>query len=248
MIAALLLSACLQVAPPQAAAGTDVRRAQQHDRKAWSAYDAKDYAGAAESFRAAIQILPEYADALYGLGRTQLALNDPASAARSLEAARAAYQREGRRTADARMAAWQARADKLRELKAQQTQQAQTATPVAGTSAKATDADLALQIRELEQAHDPEPLSGEQGAVPAHVLLPLGSAYFRLGRVADAEAMFSEAIRVDPKFGEAHSNLALVYLQTGRPDQALNEVTIAEELKFPVNPELKRRIRAALGK
>ena len=53
---------------------------------------------------------------------------------------------------------------------------------------------------------------------------------------------------VDPKFGEAHSNLALVCLLTGRAAEAQEHVRLAEEAKYHVNPDLKRQIRDALGK
>ena len=57
-------------------------------------------------------------------------------------------------------------------------------------------------------------------SVPSFVSLALGSAFFRLGRLADAEREYKATIAADPKTGEAHSNLAVVYLQTGRFDDA----------------------------
>ncbi len=50
--------------------------------------------------------------------------------------------------------------------------------------------------------------------------LALGSAYFRAERFADAEREYKAAIAADSKAGEAHNNLAVVYLQTGRYDEA----------------------------
>ena len=78
--------------------------------------------------------------------------------------------------------------------------------------------------------------------------LTLGSAYFRVDRLPDAEREFRAALAVEPKFGEALSNLALVCLLTGRAQEAQSYVRVAEEAKFTVNPELKRRIREALQK
>lgn len=60
--------------------------------------------------------------------------------------------------------------------------------------------------------------------------------------------MFRDALTADPKFGEAHSNLALVCLLTNRAKEADEHIRLAEEAKFKVNPELKRRVREALGK
>ena len=62
--------------------------------------------------------------------------------------------------------------------------------------------------------------SGARGTmpteVPAEFSLALGSAYLRSGRMDDAEKAYGEAIKVNPKMGEAHNNLAFVYFRTGR--------------------------------
>ena len=47
-----------------------------------------------------------------------------------------------------------------------------------------------------------------------------------------------------PKSGEAHNNLAVVYLQTGRYDEAEKAVKAAEKTGFKVNPMLKEDIAA----
>jgi Flp pilus assembly protein TadD len=82
--------------------------------------------------------------------------------------------------------------------------------------------------------------------VPPFVSLALGSAYFRSARMADAERAYKSAIEVDPKYGEAHSNLAVVYLMIGRYDQAQKEVKTAEKTGFKVNPNLKEDIEKKL--
>jgi Flp pilus assembly protein TadD len=83
-------------------------------------------------------------------------------------------------------------------------------------------------------------------AVPSYVSLALGSALFRLGRLNDAEREYKAAIVADAKTGEAHSNLAVVYLETGRFDEAEKAVKAAEKAGFKVNPMLKDDIKARL--
>ena len=56
--------------------------------------------------------------------------------------------------------------------------------------------------------------------VPAGLSMAIGSAYFRLDEPPDAEREYKAAIDVNPTFGEAHSNLAVVYFVTGRCAQA----------------------------
>jgi Flp pilus assembly protein TadD len=75
------------------------------------------------------------------------------------------------------------------------------------------------------------------------VSLSLGSAYFRSGKLADAETEYKAAISADARSGEAHSNLAVVYLETERFAEALNAINNAKKIGFRVNPELEKAIR-----
>ena len=78
---------------------------------------------------------------------------------------------------------------------------------------------------------------------PAVVLLALGSAYFRNGDLATAELEWESAVDADPKYGEAHNNLAVVYMMTMRKKEAENAIKAAEKSGFRVNPQLKEDIR-----
>ena len=78
--------------------------------------------------------------------------------------------------------------------------------------------------------------------------MALGSAYFRLNKLEDAEREYKAAIEVSPSLGESHSNLAVVYLVTGRISEAEAAVKAAEKAGFKVNPRLKDDIAAAKKK
>jgi Tfp pilus assembly protein PilF len=110
-------------------------------------------------------------------------------------------------------------------------------------------------IRQLEERRRQLQENIKQGnditvdtTVPAYVSLSLGSAYFRSGNLAEAEKYYREAIATDPKAGEAHNNLAVVYLETGRASEAEKEVQAAEKAGFKVHPQLKADIQAAKKK
>lgn len=79
-------------------------------------------------------------------------------------------------------------------------------------------------------------------AMPPFVSLALGSAYFRSGRLLDAERAYKRAIEVDPDCGAAHSNLAALYLVSGRYDEAAAAVKTAERAGYHVNPAMKLEI------
>jgi Flp pilus assembly protein TadD len=65
--------------------------------------------------------------------------------------------------------------------------------------------------------------------------------------MADAEREYRETLRADPKIGEAHNNLAVVCLQTGRFQEADVELKAAERAGFRVNPQLKEDVKKALA-
>jgi tetratricopeptide (TPR) repeat protein len=78
---------------------------------------------------------------------------------------------------------------------------------------------------------------------PAFVLLAMGSAHFRNGDREAAEAQWRAAVDANSKLGEAHNNLAVIYLQKGQRVEAENAVKLAEKNGFRVNPQLKEDIQ-----
>ena len=242
----LMFVVAMQSPPARPPLAVDTQRAQQHDRAGWKALDGSRADDAVKEFRAALQINPEYADALHGLGKASMALQHYPDAVDAFERCRLSYLHSGTQDAERGLMDNAARQSEIQRLQ-QQLQQAQL-NPDPSPGGNSYVANLRLQIHDLQAVRDPGPAVAPEGAVPAFVSLALGSAYFRVERLADAERMFREAIAVQPAFGEAHSNLALVCLLTGRAAEAEEHIRLAEEARFKVNPELKRRVRAALGK
>ena len=112
-------------------------------------------------------------------------------------------------------------------------------------SAARTPAETTRLVRQLEESLgelvrwkrrglDPRP--------PAAVSVALGTALFQAGRIADAEREFRAALQVDPKHGDAHYNLAVTYLATGRLVEAEQELKLAEKAGIPVSPALRDAI------
>ena len=75
------------------------------------------------------------------------------------------------------------------------------------------------------------------------MLLSLGSAHFRSGKLASAESAWKVALEVNPAFGEVHNSLAVVYMMTERFKEAEDEVKQAERAGFKVNPQLKNDLK-----
>lgn len=85
-----------------------------------------------------------------------------------------------------------------------------------------------------------ENLGGVQ--IPAELSLGLGSAYFRLNHMDKAEQNYRAAISINGKLGEAHNNLAVIYMLSDRLDEAAREIETAEEAGFTVSAQFKREL------
>ena len=99
------------------------------------------------------------------------------------------------------------------------------------------------RCRQLFQLHRSTDATGAIRE-PAALLLALGSAYLRSEQFDAAERSYKEAVQIDPRLGEAHNNLAALYLMLGRYDEAAASVKNAEKTGFPVNPALKQEIES----
>ena len=242
----------LQAPQPRTTLTPDLKRAQQHDKNGWARLEARDFAAAADAFEAAVQIHPLYADALYGLGKARMALQQYDASARALERSRNSYAHAGTEEAEYRLLANVTRQNLIATMRRRLADLEALSAPVggrgAGPSTNTEVQDLRQQIRTLSAERESGPVTGKLAPVPAFVSLALGSAYFHLQRLPEAEKQFRDALAVEPKFGEALSNLALVCLLTGRAEEAQSYVRTAEEARFTINPELKRQIREALKK
>jgi tetratricopeptide (TPR) repeat protein len=197
---------------------------------------------AADAFERAIDRDPQYALAFYGLGRARIGEKQFVAAVGALERCAQLYMAQAAARAAGDMTTTQSYQDQIIELR-------ENLSHFRSGSASARD-NLTVQ-RIQDQISDLE-LAQRRGAaadislhVPAFVSLSLGSAYFRRGSMAEAEREYRNAIKANSKMGEAYSNLAVVLLETERPDEALKALRDAERTGFRVSPQLKQQIQAA---
>ena len=196
---------------------------------------------AAADFQRAIDIDPTFEMSYYALGRSMMPQKKYAEAVAALAKCRDLYTAQAGRQFSNQQEAQQYRRERLIEID-DAIRHYQTG-PQTGQVSEAV-----RQLIESRRLLQDNLLRGNnvslEMSVPSFVSMALGSAFFRLGRLADAEREYKATIEVDPKTGEAHSNLAVVYLQTGRFDEAEKSVKAAEKTGFKVNPMLKDDIKA----
>jgi tetratricopeptide (TPR) repeat protein len=194
---------------------------------------------AAKSFQEAIDIDQTYELAYYMLGRANMPLKRYAQAIAAYSKCRDLYQAQAGRQFSNAQEAQRARSNMLTELD-DMIRQVQAAPQSARTQ------DQMRQLLERRQRVQDALTGGHmltlESSVPPWVSLALGSAFFRAEKFADAEREYKAAIAADSRAGEAHNNLAVVYLETGRYEEADKAVKAAEKAGFRVNPMLKEDI------
>ncbi len=84
--------------------------------------------------------------------------------------------------------------------------------------------------------------------MPADYFYLHGNIFFKLRKLEEAYAQYQEAIRINPKYGEAYNNLANLYYMSKQYQKALDCLNQAEASGAEVNPAFKKAVLKALGK
>jgi tetratricopeptide (TPR) repeat protein len=98
--------------------------------------------------------------------------------------------------------------------------------------------EMETNLHELERW-----LNSDLDEPPAVLSLALGNAHFHSGALEEAEEAYRAALRAEPRSGDAHNNLAVVLMLTGRAEEAARELALAEKAGVPRNPRLQEEIR-----
>jgi len=229
-----------QPALGQANADRSRKEALQHYRLGQDAMHNERFDIAEKEFEKSAALDPTLELAPYGLGQVYMATKRFRMGVVAFTRSREVFVANGVTNASDEVAHQRRLNDYIRELEDQQAVYGRTATnPTTRLYLQTLTAQIAaMKSAKMRTVSGPEP-------VPAWLSLALGSAYFRSDAPADAEREYRAAIDVDPRLGEAHNNLAVVYLMTGRASLAESEITAAEKAGFKVNPQLKEDVKKA---
>jgi len=220
---------------------TDRARAREQNKLGWDYMKGEKFEEAVKAFQSAVETDPSFEMPWYGLGRAHLALKQFVSAASALTRCRDLYLAQVGRQFTSQQEAQRFRNDRITEID-EMIRQVQSGPQTMQRQDQLRQ--LQEQRRQLQDIIARGNNFTIDNAVPAWVSLSLGSAYFRAGKIADAEREYKATIAADNKSGEAHNNLAVVYLETERFADALNSINAAKRTGFKVNPELEKAIRS----
>ena len=195
------------------------------------------FAEAIKAFESAIAIDDSFDMAYYMLGRAHMAKRSYAPAVQALSKAKTIFSAEGIKQFQTKQEAQRHRQYRLLAIDdtLQQLRQQPQTPPVLAEIQRLEERKR--QLEDVDRSQD------STSGVPGFVSLALGSAYFRTGNLTEAEKAWREAVAADKRMGEAHSNLAVIYMETKRYDEAERAIKEAEKVGFRVNPQLKDEIK-----
>ena len=235
----MILSTSIASAQQPPRTSPETQRAQLHYRLGWESLRSEAFEAAAKEFRQALDLDAKFTLAYYGLGKSYMGLHRYPSAVEAFKACRDFYVVRAGEKFTSQFDANRLRQDRLTELRDLSRQYS------TGPQSSQT-AEVQRQIQNAIRQTQDESMRGNNlnidSNAPAFVSVALGSAYFRAGLAADAEREYKAALDEDPKAGEAHNNLAVVYMETSRLDESAKEIALAEKAGFKVHPEFKKEL------
>lgn len=193
---------------------------------------------AAREFKAATELDPGFVLAYYSLGQARMALKRYPEAVEAYTTSRDLILREASLDRRARADLDRRRRNEIQEL------EDSLVRVRSGLIKGATQGQQIVLEQRISMLKDNQ-MRGDHGGLrmPAELSLGLGSAYFRLGRLDQAEQHYRAAIAVDRKMGAAHNNLAVICMLTGRFDDATREIQAAEKAGFTVSSQFKQDLK-----
>ena len=246
VVRSICLMSLVAVSAPQLS-DREQHAAAQHFKLGMESLLAERYEAAEREFQAAVKIDPLYDAAFYGLGQVYMATKRYDEALKAYVASREAFKAATAAEVLSSASSDRRIRDQIDALKDNERNMMRLMSGGQNPGAQQSIDQVREQIQQLESRKGRR-AGASPPPVPAGLSMAIGSAYFRLNDLANAEKEYKAAIEVNPNFGEAHSNLAVVYFVTRRLTEAEAEITTAEKAGFKVNPRLKDDIAAAKKK
>jgi pentatricopeptide repeat protein len=231
------------------------RAAKPSYDKAVKLFAKQDALGVQRELEAAISAFPAYSEAHFLLAKSHYLSRWYAEALPPMERAEAAWNDFAGLIADARSSQWAAQATRRRALQDQiaalQEDLSRSTVPRPGTVAapeqdRARIQNYISQLQHEIQEIDRGQSAPQQGSasMPAEYSFVHGNILLRMNRLDQAEQQYLRAIAANPKYGEAFNNLASLYYQAGRFEEARQVMQQARSRRLPVNADLERAVAA----
>lgn len=215
----------------------DIRRTSSLVETGDRAFKSGNTAKAQKSFRKALAVIPGYPAAHLGLGHVAMSEARFEDALAEYTAAEKGYGDLSDIMLDLESKRYGRAQREMRELEDQIRVINDVTLKVSDGTRRSKTLQLEERIRALRGMEYPK--QEQVYHPPAELYFHVGNALFRLGRAEQALANWETCVAKAPRFPLVHNNLAVVYMQQGRLDEALRSLSRAEELGVTVNPDFK---------
>jgi Tfp pilus assembly protein PilF len=253
-VAMLVLAGCVYA--QQASNTVDVstmqafKAANASFNQAVEAYNKHDYDKAQKELEASLAKMPEFSDAHLMMAKILYIKKSYPEALERVERAKKGYET----TALLLVRLRYERVDDLQKRKELQQQAANSLSQALGGSLP--DEDRQKYERSLESANrtiedidrqlvEPPP---QPGSIPAEYFFFHGNVLMRMQKPAEAAAQYEEALKINPAYADAATNLASLYYSARMYAKALEVLERSESKGAAVNAELKTAVQKALAR
>jgi tetratricopeptide (TPR) repeat protein len=194
-------------------------------------------------FQKATELDPAFVLGFYSLGQSRMAQKKYAPAVEAYTAGRDVIVRQGSLDQRGRAELERRRRDEIQQL--EESLVKWRSARIRGGTSEGPQVALEQRIRLLKDQQNRG--DHETVRIPAELSLGLGSAHFRLGQHPQAEENYRAAVAVDGKMGAAHNNLAVIYMLSGRLDEAERAMKAAEQAGFTVSSQFKQDLKQRMS-
>ncbi len=232
---------------PGAELARQYREALPHYDKAVKAFSRTDYEAARRELHKAIAAMPQYSYAHLLMAKTWYLSKRYDEALPAIERAETAWREFAGIAADAKSQQSDALLRQRRNLQDQinalQADYRQAATQQQRDQIQNYISTLQHQIDDIDRDQVSRAPT-ELATLPAEYSFVHGNILLRMNRLIDAEPQYLRAIEANPKYGEAFNNLASLYFQAGRLEEARSVLAQARGRGLPINLDLERAVAA----
>lgn len=226
----------------------DLQKAASFSEHGGKILETGDVAKAKAEYEKALVAVASFPDAHLGLGHVAMKEGRFEDALKEYEAAKAGFAELGDAIFDLQVKRYNDTQRQIASLRdslhnRQTTLNAGRGTGGDNTYVERQIAQLEEAIRRLEAVT--MPTKDAPRDPPGEVYFHLGNAQFRLNHLDEALAAWETCAIKSPRFPMVRNNLAVAYWKKGRFDEAKASLARAQELGFPINPQLKADLEKA---
>jgi tetratricopeptide (TPR) repeat protein len=228
-------------------------RADKHFKKGLDEFRQDKFKAAKGSFEQAVNQLPQFAEAALYLGICQYKLKEYEASLENLQASKSKYMQWFALRQQIDLESYQEAQNRLSELEAAlaeakaQEQQRQQAGGMAPQRTQDIGRVQRLE-REINDIKSSTPPVMTEPVIPAMYYFHCGNTLLAMKKYNEAFEEYKQAVTIEPTYGDAHHNLAIIYYMAKQYNEAWNHLELARQYGGQINPQFEAALKQQLGK